>query len=164
VLLLLALCEIQALSKFTIYRKNCGRNTAVTTQQTKDERKKKTLQLLPTRKTVKCAISKSVNSHFCWRKTDPCDITSWRGFNSLLVGCDAVSFRKWFPTFRKTVLSSSSKASSQSHSKRRRHIPTTSNLTLLNSVVTLVSFAFHDPCNHLCNYTGRKATPIIAST
>jgi hypothetical protein len=69
-----------------------------------------------------------------------------------------------FTTFRKTVLTSSSKASSQSHSKRRRHIPTTSNLAPLNSVVILDSFAFHDPYKHLCNYTGRKATPIIAST
>jgi hypothetical protein len=164
VLLLVVLCEFQVLSKYTIYRSNCGRNTAVTIQQTTDVRTKKTLQLLPTRKAVKCAILKSGKSHFCWRKTDPCDITSWRGFNSLLVGCDAVSVREWFPTFQKTILLSSSKASSQIHSERRRHIPTTSNLALLKSVVILDAFACHDPCNHLCNYTGRKATPIIVST
>jgi hypothetical protein len=123
VLPLVVLCEFQVLSKYTIYRSNCHRNTAVTIQQTKDVRTKKTLQLLPTRKAAKCAISKTGKSHFCWRKTDPCDITSWRGFNSLLVGCDAVSVREWFPTFQKIVLPSSSKASSQSHSKKTASHP-----------------------------------------
>lgn len=143
--------EFQVLSKYTIYRSSCGCKTAITVQLTKDVRTKKTLQRLPTRKAAKCASSKSGRSQFCWRKTDPWDVSSWRGFNPRLVGCDAVSVREWLPTFRRTVVPSPSKASSPSHPKRRRHIPTTSDLALLNSVVILDSFAFHDPCIHLWN-------------
>jgi hypothetical protein len=151
VLLLLVLFGFQVLSKYTICRSSCGWNTATTSQQTKDVITKKTLQPLPICTAAKCAISKSGKSQFYWRKTDPWDISSWRGFNSRLVGCDAVSVREWLPTFRRTIVPSSSKASSPSHPKIRRHIPTTSNLALLNSAVFFDSFAFHDPCIHLSN-------------
>ena len=137
VLLLLVLCEFQVLSKYTIYRSSCGCITAFTVQKTKDVRTKKTLQRLPKRKAAICTIWKSGKFQFCWRKTDPRDVSSWRGFNSRLVGCDDVSVLEWLPTFRKTVLPSSSNASSPSHPKRRRRIPTTSILALRNSVIIL---------------------------
>ena len=143
--------EFQVLSKYTTYRRSCGCNTAVTVQQPKDVGTKKTLQRLPTLKAAKCASSKSCRSQFCWRKTDPWDVSSWRGSIHVLWDATAVSVREWFPTFRRIVVPSSSKVSSPNHPKRRRHIPTTSNLALLNSVVILHSFAFLDPCIHLWN-------------
>jgi hypothetical protein len=65
VLLLLVLCEFQVLSKYTIYRRSCGGNTAFTLQKRKDAITNKTLQRLSTRKAAICTISKSGKSQFC---------------------------------------------------------------------------------------------------